>query len=125
MIAQFAIWYFGEVPKKIKKIWVNYLWFFAQYFEIGQLCREFLAPWKGLTFHRQKRGFELSDAFSAWFGNFFVTRPIGAVMRLFFILIGAVVEIMVLTAGILAFLGWIVYIPAIFYLLAAGLSFLG
>lgn len=125
MIKQFAGWYFLEVPQKIKKIWVNYLYFFAQYFAIGQLCREFLAPWKGLTFHRQKRAFELGDAFSTWFGNFFVTRPIGAMMRLFFLSIGAAAEVIVLAAGILAFLGWIVYIPAIFYLLAAGLSFLG
>jgi hypothetical protein len=122
MIEQFIAWYCFEVPKKIKKIWGNYFWFFYKYFALGDLCRDFLAPWKGMTFHREKRGFEFGDAFYAWFSNVFVSRPIGAAMRLFFIAAGSVAEAVVLVAGILAFLGWVVYIPAIFYLLLAGLG---
>ena len=124
MIDQFIAWYFFEVPKKIQKIWGNYLWFFSQYFALADLTRNFWAPWKGLTFHREKRAFEFGDAFYTWFSNVFVSRPIGAVIRLFFIVIGIGVEILTLAAGILAFLGWIVYIPAIFYLLFTGFSLL-
>lgn len=120
MIKQFIAWYFFEIPKKIIKIWRNYLWFFYKYFALADLCRDFFAPWKGMVFHREKRAFEIGDALSAWFGNVFVSRPIGAVARLFFIAIGLVAEGLVLVAGVLAFIGWIVYVPAIFYFLAAG-----
>jgi hypothetical protein len=58
MIELFYQWYFLEVPAKIKRIWGNYLWFFAKYFAIVDLSRQFLAPWKGLVFKREKRGFE-------------------------------------------------------------------
>ena len=124
MVEQFIAWYFFEVPQKIRKIWFNYLWFFYKYFALADLCRDFFAPWKGLVFHREKRAFEIGDAFYAWFSNVFVSRPIGAVTRLFFIVIGLLAESMVLAAGLLAFAGWIIYIPAIFYFLAAGLRLL-
>ena len=124
MIEQFIAWYFFEVPRKIKKIWGNYIWFFYKYFALADLCHNFFAPWKGLVFHREKRAFEIGDAFFAWFSNVFVSRPIGAIARLFFILIGSAAEMAVLAAGMLAFLGWVIYIPAIFYFLGAGLKLL-
>ncbi len=123
MIEQLIFWYFIEVPRKIKKIWVNYLWFFAKYFALRDLIRDFFAPWKGLTFAREKRAFELGDIFSAWFGNV-ISCTIGAVMRLFFVLIGGAVELLALLAGPVVFLGWLAYIPAIFYFMMAGLRLL-
>lgn len=121
MIEQFIVWYFFEIPRKIKKIWGNYLWFFAKYFALQELVSDFFAPWKGLTFRREKRAFELGDAFSAWFGNV-ISSTIGAIMRSFFIVIGGAAEILVLLAGPVAFLGWIIYIPAIFYFAITGIA---
>jgi hypothetical protein len=120
MIEQFIAWYFYEIPKKIKKIWGNYLWFFAKYFALGDLVRGFFAPWKGLTFVREKRAFEIGDVLFSWFSNV-ISSLIGAVVRLFFIVIGVMIEALVLLAGPLAFLGWLVYIPAIFYFMIYGL----
>jgi hypothetical protein len=117
MIDLFFQWYFHEVPAKIKKIWGNYLWYYARYFAIGDLGREFLAPWKGLVFHREKRAFEFGDALSAWFGNI-ISRVIGAIMRSFFLAAGLAMELLTLIAGALAFVVWalmFILIPLSFF----------
>jgi len=121
MIEQFIVWYFFEIPQKIKKIWGSYLWFFANYFALADLIRDFFAPWKGLTFAREKRAFEIGDVVFAWFSNV-ISSTIGAVVRLFFIIIGGTVELLVLLAGPAVFLGWLAYIPAIFYFMLRGFA---
>ncbi|MFZ3074501.1 MAG: hypothetical protein WA093_05265 [Minisyncoccales bacterium] len=123
MISLFCEWYFLEIPAKIKKIWGNYLWFFAKYFALSDMLRDFLKPWKGLTFSRQKRAFEIGDAFSAMFGNL-ISRMIGALARLFFVAVGLAAEAAVFVGGIAAYIGWLVLIPAIFYFLLKGLELL-
>ena len=123
MIGLFLEWYFLDIPAKIKKIWVNYVWFFARYFALGPLARDFLAPWKGLTFKREKRGFDIGDAFSTAAGNL-MSRLIGALVRLFFIAAGLVVELAVFLAGAAAFAGWMVFIPLAVYAFFRGLSLL-
>ncbi|MFA6375774.1 MAG: hypothetical protein WCX69_00025 [Candidatus Paceibacterota bacterium] len=112
MIGLFFEWYFFEIPGKIKKIWGNYLWFFGRYFAIGDLAREFFAPWKGMTFAREKRNFEIGDALGAWGGNLF-SRLIGAVMRTFFLAAGIAAEAAALVAGVAAFIIW----PLLFLLI--------
>lgn len=114
MISLFFEWYFLEIPQKIKKIWGNYLWFFGRYFAIPDLAREFLAPWKGMVFARQKRGVDFGDIFSAMFGNL-ISRIIGAMMRSFFLALGLAAELLALAGGVLAFIVWLVLIPGIFY----------
>jgi len=114
MVSLFFEWYFLEVPKKIKKIWENYLWFFGRYFAIPDLAREFLAPWKGLVFHREKKGLDFGDIFSAMFGNL-ISRIIGAMMRLFFLILGLAAELIALAGGVLAYAVWLILIPEIFY----------
>lgn len=107
-----------EVPRKIKKVWGNYLWFFGKYFGIADLAREFFWPWKELTFMREKRGFDLGDIFSTWFGNM-ISRVIGAIMRSFFLVAGIFCEIFAVLAGIAAYAFWAGYfllVPAMFLL---------
>jgi len=72
---------------------------FYKYFALGYLCQNLFTPWKGLVFHRQKRAFEIGDAFYAWFSNVFISRPIGAVIRLFFIIAGSLAEVTTLFIG--------------------------
>lgn len=110
-----------EVPQKIRKIWGNYLWFFSRYFAISDLTREFFAPWKGMVFRREKRGIDFGDIFSAMFGNF-ISRVIGALMRLFFLFLGLTVELLTLAGGFLAFIVWLVLIPGIFYCFWMGVA---
>lgn len=122
-MALFLEWYFLEIPQKIKKIWDNYLWFFSRYFGLADLAREFLAPWKGIKFTREKQIFEMGDALSAAFGNLF-SRIIGAAMRSFLLFWGLLVELLALAAGILAYIVWLALIPAIFYFFWKGAALL-
>lgn len=123
MFGLFLQWYFFEIPPKIKKIWGNYLWFFARLFAIGKMFREFFAPWKGLAHKREKRSFELGDAVSALLGNIFLSL-MGAVARSFFIIMGLAAELLAFLAGFFAYAAWLLFIPAIFYCLIKGLGLL-
>jgi hypothetical protein len=123
MIDLFISWYFFEIPGKIKKIWINYLWFFAKYFALAQLALDYFGLFKGLAFKREKRSFDPGDALSAMFGNL-ISRIIGATMRSFFLIIGLGIELAVFLGGFLAFAAWVVFIPGIFYSLARGLMIL-
>lgn len=123
MIELFAKWYIFELPSAIKKIWGNYLWFFAKYFALEELLRGLFAPWKGLTFHREQRAFDFGDAFSTVFGNF-ISRFLGAIVRLFFIIIGFFCELLVCAAALAAYILWIGLIPLIFYSFGKGIYFL-
>ncbi|MCU0653711.1 MAG: hypothetical protein MUD10_05640 [Candidatus Pacebacteria bacterium] len=123
MITSFAHWYILEVPVAIKKVWANYLWFFPRYFFLGRMARELFAPWKGLVFMREKRSFEIGDAFSAAFGNVF-SSTIGAVIRLFCLAIGLAVEVLALVCGITVYVAWLLFIPAIFYCFINGILML-
>ncbi len=121
MTSLFFEWYFLEIPAQIKKIWGNYLWFFPRYFALADLGRDFLAPWKGLVFRREKNGLDFGDIFSALFGNA-MSRILGAIMRSFFLIIGLGTELVAFAAGILAYAVWLVLIPAIFYCFWKGIA---
>lgn len=123
MIGLFFEWYFNEIPVKIKKVWGNYFWFFSRYFAIPDLAREFFAPWKGLVFHREKRGLDFGDIISAMFGNL-VSRILGATARLIFLIFGLAAETAVFLAGILVYAGWVFLIPAIICFFFKGLILL-
>jgi len=123
MMNLFFEWYFLEIPRKIRKIWGNYLWFFPRYFALADLARDFLSPWKGLVFRREKRGLDFGDIFSAMFGNA-ISRVLGAIMRSLFLIIGLGMELAAFAAGVLAYAVWLVLIPAIFYCLWRGVALL-
>jgi hypothetical protein len=119
MIELFVEWYFFEIPLKIKKIWGNYVWFFGKYFALGELTRDLFAPWKGQTFKREKRGFELGDMLSAVTGNL-ISRVLGAIVRLGFIAAGLLAELAAGLCCLAAFLMWIGVVPLIFFCLWRG-----
>jgi hypothetical protein len=123
MLKLFFQWYFLDIPANIKKIWGNYLWFFWRDFSIGRLAREFFAPWKGMTFKREKCSFDPGDALSAAMMNVF-SSGIGATARLFFIVIGLAMELLAVIGGVAAYIVWILFIPAIPFFLVKGISLL-
>lgn len=123
MLQLFLEWYLFDIPKSIKKIWFNYVWFFARYFALADLGREFFSPWKGLTFSRQMRSFDLGDIASAAFGNLF-SRFIGSFIRLFFLFFGLLAEAVVGFAGIVSFIVWICVVPAVLYSFFRGIYLL-
>lgn len=123
MVDLFVDWYIFEIPGKIKKIGGNYAWFFAKFFALGELARDLFSPWKGLTFQRQRRSFEFGDMLSAAFGNL-TSRVLGALVRLVFIAIGLIVQLMVAVCCVAALALWIGLAPLIFFCVWRGIYLL-
>lgn len=114
MIDLFLSWYFIDIPKQIKHVWINYLWFFEKYFAINELIKDYIAPWKGLYFERQSVGFELGEMFYVWFSNCF-SRFVGLLIRTVALAIGFLAMFIVLILGIAAFLIWALLLFAMVY----------
>jgi len=64
------------------------------------------------------KGFDIGRYFAALFSNL-IFRLLGAIMRIILIIIGLLVEIFIIFAGVILFFGWLI-LPA---LLIAGLIF--
>ncbi|HOK35082.1 MAG TPA: hypothetical protein PLL80_00845 [Candidatus Pacearchaeota archaeon] len=108
METTFFSWYFTEIPKKIYRIWTNYLWFFQRFLSMPLLLRTFFAPWKRSYFVSSSKGINLGE----WFGNFIFntfSRFIGMFLRLIVLLIGTLIEIIVGIGGIVSFVLWIAF----------------
>ena len=108
---------FFDVPKSILKGWGNYLKFNLNYFSVPVLIKTFFSPWRRYKFGYGK-GFNLGRYFEAFTFNM-MSRIIGAVLRLFFIFLGFLIEIFIVLAGAVIFLGWfmlpLLLIGGIFY----------
>lgn len=108
IITLFFKWYFVDLPQKIYQIWVNYLWFFRNYFALSELLKSLFAPWKGVHFRKRTIGFEIGEAFGNFVFNIF-SRMIGFIIRTFFLLIGGVAEIFTACCGVVMFIFWITF----------------
>jgi len=114
---QWLSWHFFDVPRSILIAWKNFLRFNLNYFSIPLLLKTLFSPWRRYQFTYGK-GFDIGRYFTVFFSNL-IFRLLGAVMRGFLIIIGLLVEIFIIFAGIIMFFGWLLF-PA---LLIAGLIF--
>ena len=117
IIVQYLQWYYFEVAKEILRGWRNYLWFISNYFSISLLLKTLFAPWRRYRFS-YGRGFSLKQYLSSFSFNAF-SRLVGFIIRIIFIILGVISEIIIFIAGLAVFLIWL-GLPII---LAAGLYF--
>ena len=103
---QWLFWQFFEMPGNILKAWRNFLLFNLNYFSILLLLKTFFSPWRRYKWSYGK-GFDATRYLEAFFSNL-ISRILGAVMRSFLIFIGLLVEIFIIFAGAIIFLGWLV-----------------
>jgi len=114
---QYLSWQFLEVPGNILNAWRNFLKFNLNYFSISFLIKTLFSPWRRYRMSYGK-GFDIGRYFAAIFSNL-IFRLLGAIMRIILIIIGLLVEIFIIFAGVILFFGWLI-LPA---LLIAGLIF--
>ena len=103
---QYLIWQFWEVPKNILLGWKNFLKFGLNYFSLPLLLRTFFSPWRRYTWV-YPRGFDVGKYFEVFISNL-ISRILGAVLRIFLIIIGVLAEVFIIFAGAILFFGWIV-----------------
>jgi len=103
---QWVFWHFLEVPGNILKAWGNFLRFNLNYFSIPLLFKTLFSSWRRYRVSYGK-GFDIGRYFEAAFSNL-LFRILGAVMRSSLIIIGLLVEIFIIFAGFMVFLGWLI-----------------
>src|SRR4030042_4222254 len=98
-------WYFFEMPKEILKGWKNFLYFNLNYFSIPLLLKTLFSHWKRYYWTRS-RGFSFGEYFNVLVSNL-MSRFLGALVRIFLIIIGLILELLIFICGLIVFLGWL------------------
>lgn len=101
----FPAWYLWKKPLKIVLTTLKYMGAFAEIFSFLFLLRTMFAPWKSITEHYAVRGINLELFMQAFTLNA-TSRVIGAVIRLFAIALGLVVQIIIASIGIGLLIVW-------------------
>ncbi len=107
---QYLVWHFFDAPKNILKGWKNFLLFNLDYFSVISLLKTLFSPWKKYKVSYGK-GFDVSRYLEAFFSNL-IFRVLGAIMRSFLIIAGLFLEVLIISAGLIVFFGWLV-LPAL------------
>ncbi len=88
-----------------------------RFFSIGFFLPRIFSPWhKDITSYG--RGFDLVIWFHAAAWNL-ISRFVGAILRLFFIIIGLGLEVVVIASTVVCFAAWFGLLGLIIYLLAS------
>ena len=97
-------WHFFEVPSELFDIWRGYVDFGVYYFSIGKLSATLFSPWRKYAWSYPK-SFDAKEYFGVFISNMY-SRLAGAASRSALILIGIVVQLFILIAGIIIIAGW-------------------
>ncbi len=122
IIRKFIEWYFYDQPKAIFKAWVNFLKFNLQYFSITFLLKTLFAPWRRYTWS-YGRGFDFQRYLEAFASNA-ISRALGAFLRIIFIIIGIIVEILIFFFGLLLLISWFIWPLMLVFVFILGLRVL-
>jgi hypothetical protein len=97
-------WYFLEMPQGVIKISRNFIYFTWNYFSVSALFRTLFSPWRQYLWS-YPRGFDFKEYATVFFSNL-TSRILGAIARIFLIVLALISEIFLLIAGIIFLLLW-------------------
>ncbi len=98
-------WHYVVAMSELLVMCKDFFLFVSYYFSIPFLVRTVFYPWKKQKIYK-KRGFDIASFFDAFLFNTF-SRFMGAIIRIFVILIGIVTQIITLLVCFLIVLFWI------------------
>lgn len=107
---EYLQWHFFQAPKTILKAWRNFLVFNFNFFSISLLGKTLFSHWRRYREFYGK-GFNLQRYFQVFVFNLF-SRILGAIVRIFTILIGLIFEGFIFFLGVVVFLIWL-FLPLI------------
>ncbi len=105
ILIQYLTWHFIDSPKAISKAWKNFLLFNLNYFSVPLLLRTFFSHWRKY-YYSYGKGLNPGRWFEAFVFNMF-SRIIGAILRTIFIIIGIAFEVLIVVAGLIILIAWI------------------
>ncbi|MGE5392667.1 MAG: hypothetical protein ACM3NH_02895 [Candidatus Saccharibacteria bacterium] len=119
-IEKFFSWYLLQVPMKLvdsERILVVWIW---RFFSVGFFILRVFSPWhKDITGYG--RGFDLGVWLHA-FGWNLISRLIGAILRLFLIVLGLILEALAIVLSMVLVAAWYGWPVIVGYLLITGIS---
>lgn len=114
-IVQFLVWHYGDGLRNVFRNGVSAVIGFLNYFSVIQLSRTIFSPWHRIV-ESYGRGFDPGEFFYTFAGNF-VSRVIGAGVRMAVIFVGLVVSFIALVSGFCFIIIWLatpLLIPILF-----------
>ncbi len=117
IVFQWLCWYFWDMPREILRGWKNFLRFNLDYFSIALLLKSLFSYWRRYYYSYGQR-FDFKRHFEAFTFNL-TSRMLGAIMRIFLIMVGLFAEAILIILGIIILISWFT-LPAF---LIAGLFF--
>jgi hypothetical protein len=111
-------WWYKEVPKELAKQQRLLLSTIVDYFSFGILLKTLFQPWKRDVLSTE--GLSLQDRFEIW-GLNWMSRAIGAVVRLGAMFVGLIAILAVLSLSIILWISWVVAPILAFGLIGYGL----
>lgn len=94
-LALFVPWYAYRRPARIVRTYLAYAHAFLEIFSLWFLIRTLLKPWKNVVESYPQSFLDVEKVLQAFFVNF-VTRFVGALVRLCMIIAGVTVQVMLL-----------------------------
>ena len=120
ILPQYFFWHYTKGLLELFQIWWNVIYFIFYFFSLPQLLKTLLAPWKRMG-EKNRKGFQIEALFETLVYNL-VIRTVGFLVRATTIILGTVTLLLVISAGILAILFWLVLPVAIILLLVASVK---
>ena len=117
IFTEWLSWQFYEMPRFLFGVWKNYILFTANYFSILILLKSLFAPWRKYRWNYPK-WFQVGEFLSTLISNAF-SRLLGALVRIVLIVAGILFQISVIFIGLLVLLLWVL-IP---FIIIGGLIF--
>ncbi len=105
IILLWLYWHFIEAPKQIFRSWKNILAFSWNYFSVTLLFKTLFAYWHQYRWN-YPRGFDIGKYFEVFFSNM-ISRILGAIMRIFMISFGIIVQLGIFVVGLFTIVIWL------------------
>jgi len=106
----FIVWHYGSGLKLYLRRWIFSMAWVVHYFSMPLLLPTLFAPWKRLVVEENTPGFHLDKWFQQITFNL-ISRCIGAVVRLFLLLVGLLTLLPAFLAGIMGLVAWVMFPP--------------
>lgn len=113
--AMYFWWHYTEALSSMVRIWLDVLWFIRIFFSFTTLLKTLFSPWKRLG-EEKRKGFDPGDVGEVVLVSLLM-RFLGAMIRIWFIVIALIAFALTFLGGILFFILWLlapVAVPALF-----------